>query len=83
MSIIDELPNKERYILLILERHRIMSFTEIQKSIKSNYWYAQKYLEDLKERGLILEKKYRKVRVFILTDKGRLVVNAIKKLYGL
>jgi len=74
-----KLSKKEMAILLMLDRNKFMLLSEIRKSIASNYYYAILYIDKLMKRDLIRERRVGKYRIFYLTEKGEMYVNAIKK----
>ena len=65
---------RKGHIAVILGIYRAplgyLNFNDIKRLIGGSYFYIEGVLLDLKDIGFIVEKKYKNMRVFLLTDEG-------------
>lgn len=65
---------RKGHIAVILGIYRAplgyLNFNDIKRLIGGSYHYIEGVLLDLKDIDFILEKKYKNMRVFLLTDEG-------------
>jgi len=65
---------KKGHIAVILGIYRsplgYLNFNDVKRLIGGNYYYIEGILLDLKDIDFIIEKKYKNMRVFLLTDDG-------------
>jgi len=70
----EEIDLGEKHLMIILGIYRVdgnfLLFNEIKQLLRTNYYYTVKYIEDLKDMGLIRELRRRRIRAYVLTEKG-------------
>lgn len=60
-------------ILKTLTMKRELNISEIAKQTKLSYASVNKHLEELKNRGIVLEKKFGRIRIFKLNEQNKVV----------
>jgi len=78
--ILEWLKEKHVQALLYLEREEVACLADFRRELKADYYRARAIVLKLLEEGLIREKRWKNVRFYFLTKKGKKVLAFLRAL---
>ena len=67
-------------VLMEMRARGSLMLKDVREIARLDYYRARRLMEDLKSAGMVVEERYGRTRVYRLTERGVMVLDALKRL---
>lgn len=79
-KLLEILTRRHVEVLMRMRACGSLMLKDVRAIARVDYYRARKLMEDLKSAGIVIEERYGRTRVYRLTERGVMILDALKKL---